>query len=79
LRVAGLKLADDLQTIQSGHGYINDGHIRICFFDEFNGLATVIGFSDHLQVAAFLDNAPQSGTNDAVVVCQKNLNQYQSP
>ena len=70
IRVASLKLADDLQTIESRHGYIDDGHIRICFFNQANGLATIIGFSDHLHVAAFFDNAPESGTHDAVVVCQ---------
>jgi hypothetical protein len=74
--VQGLQSADDLQAIQSGHGYIDDGHIRCGFLNQLNGFATIIGFSHYLHFTAFFDNAAQTGTDNAVVVCEEDLDQF---
>ena len=66
----GLQLADHLQTVESGHGDIDNGHIRVHFFNQPDGFAAVIGFGDDLHVTAFFDDATQPGPHDAVVVSQ---------
>jgi hypothetical protein len=49
---------------------LDQGSINIWFFDQLNGFATIVGYSGRLHITAFLDNAPQPGTHDAVVICQ---------
>jgi hypothetical protein len=47
--------------------------------NPLNGFAPIVGFSHDLHLTAFFDDPAKAGTDDTVVVCQKDFDHYRSP
>jgi hypothetical protein len=71
--------ADNLQTIQTRHGDIDDGNIRRCFPHQSDGFSAVGRFCNDLHIVAFFNDAAKPGPDNTVVICQKDLNQSKPP
>jgi hypothetical protein len=71
--------ADNLQTIQARHGDIDDGNIWRCFPHQPDGFSAVGCFCNDLHITAFFNDAAKPGTDNTMVICQKDLNQSKPP
>ena len=67
-------LCGRVQAVESLHGHIHENDIRLVLLNETEGVPAVIGFGYHFDVGNLFEEGPNPGTDQGVVIGQKNTN-----
>jgi hypothetical protein len=74
LRAGGDELAGSFQAVEHWHANVHEHHIRVLFGGDGEGLLTVGGLADDLDVGLHVKKQPETGAHQLLIVGQYDTN-----
>ena len=75
---AGLDLAADLDAVAVGQPHVEDGHVGLELPDELQSLFRRARLADDLHVALAVEQRPQAGPDELVIVEQEDTDRHRA-